>query len=148
MKRVGTHAMKVARILDSKVGDVVTGSAEMPVSDGARLLSENGIGVLVVNDGEGGIGGIFSERDIVRGLVEHGPDYLDMPLERAMSSSVITCTPDNSVDDVMELMTANGIRHLPVVDAERLVGVVSIVDVVRALLARAEFDREMHQMTG
>jgi CBS domain-containing protein len=140
--------MKVARILDSKGGDVVTGSTEMPVSDGARLLSENGIGVLVVSDAEGGISGIFSERDIVRGLVEYGTDYLDMPLGRAMSSSVITCTPDNSVEGVMELMTANGIRHLPVVDAKTLVGVVSTIDVVRALLVRAELDREMHQMTG
>ncbi len=74
-----------------------------------------------MSDAEGGISGIFSERDIVRGLVEYGTDYLDMPLGRAMSSSVITCTPDNSVEDVMELMTANGIRHLPVVDAETLV---------------------------
>ena len=65
-----------------------------------------------------------------------------------MSRSVITCTPENSVNDVMELMTGNEIRHLPVVDGEELIGVISIVDVVHAMLARAEFDKEVRQMAG
>ena len=138
--------MKVARILDAKSRNVITSAADASVSDVARTLSENNIGVLVVIDAQGGIVGMFSERDIVRGLTEHGANFLDMPVARAMSHPLITCTPENSVEDVMELMNAHGIRHLPVVEAEKKVGVISIVDVVRALLARAEFDTELRQL--
>lgn len=129
--------MKVSNLLDAKGSDVMTITAATLASEAARSLAINGIGALVVAEAEGAIEGIFSERDIVRGVAKFGAEFLDMPISQTMSSSVITCAPENSVNDVMELMTAHQIRHLPVIDGEELIGVISIVDVVHALLARA-----------
>lgn len=140
--------MKVAVLLDAKGRQVMTVAEDTPTSEAARSLAVNGIGVLVVANADGAIEGIFSERDIVRGLTRFGAAYLDMPVGQSMTRSVITCTAENSVNDVMELMTSNEIRHLPVVEGEELVGVISIVDVVHAMLARAEFDKEVRQMAG
>jgi len=146
--RLDSIMMKVAVLLDAKGRQVMTVTADTPISEAARSLAVNDIGVLVVADADGTIEGIFSERDVVRGLARFGAEYLDMPVGQSMSRSVVTCTAENSVDDVMELMTGHKIRHLPVVDGEELIGVISIVDVVHAMLARAEFDKEVRQMAG
>ncbi len=138
--------MKVARILSGKETGVITGDADMPVREAARTLAEKRIGLLVVTGADGILAGVFSERDIVRGLSEHGAEYLDMPVGEGMTRHPITCSPEHRVEDVMELMNAHGIRHLPVLgDDDKLIGVISMVDVVRSLLARAELDREMHR---
>ena len=138
--------MKVDILLDAKGCDVMTVTEDTSVSEAARSLAVNNIGVLVVADAAGRIEGIFSERDIVRGLARVGAGYLDTPVGQSMSRTVITCTRENSVDDVMDMMTGNAIRHLPVVEGEELIGVLSIVDVIHALLARAEFDKDMRKI--
>lgn len=130
--------MKVDEILESKGRDVVTCSEDTPISEAAKLLLEKSIGVLVVTDAARNVAGIVSERDIIRGLVELSDKLLQMPLALSMKRSVITCSANSSIEYAMKLMSANKIRHLPVVDNDKLVGVISTVDVVRALLAEAE----------
>jgi CBS domain-containing protein len=130
--------MKVDEILESKGRDVVTCAEETPISEAAKLLLEKSIGVLVVTDAARNVAGIISERDIIRGLVELGDKLFAMPLALSMKRSVITCSADNSIEHAMQLMSANKIRHLPVVDDSKLIGVISIVDVVRALLAETK----------
>jgi len=83
---------------------------------------------------------LISERDIVRGLTERGPKLLALPVSQAMTSSVITCTPDDSITTVMGRMTRHRIRHIPVVDGGRLCGIVSIGDVVKHRLDELEME--------
>ena len=140
--------MKVAQILGSKGHTVVTSPTTASIAEVAKALSTQGIGVVVATDDQGAIAGIVSERDIVRGLADSGAGLLAMSVAELMTRAVVTCDLEASVDDVMELMTANGIRHLPVVRDDFLVGVISIVDVVRALLAREELNREVRRASG
>jgi len=141
--------LKIKQILDAKGRAVVTIPGDALVSDVIRSLSENGIGVIVVVDEDKKIAGIVSERDIVRGLGNFGVGLLDSNVRKIMTSRVITGDTETAVADVMSLMTSNKIRHLPVVDAdEHLEGLISIGDVVNALLARAQIDRETYLATG
>ncbi len=102
--------------------------------------------MLVVTDAYSNVSGIISERDIIRELVEVGDKSLRMPLSLSMKRSVITCSANSGIEYAMKLMSANKIRHLPVVDNDKLVGVISTVDVVGALLAEAEEKVAYHQM--
>lgn len=141
--------MIIKQILDAKGRAVVTIPSDATVADVAGALSANGIGVIVVLDPSEKIAGIVSERDIVRGLGRRGVAMLDLEVGEIMTNTVITCEAETNVNDVMSLMTANKIRHLPVVDADdRLTGLISIGDVVNALLARAQLDRETYLATG
>lgn len=141
--------MIIKQILEAKGRAVVTIPADATITDVVGSLSANGIGVIVVLDRDEKIAGIVSERDIVRGLGQQGVALLDMEVGKIMTDSVITCDPETNVDDVMSLMTANKIRHLPVVGTDdRLAGLISIGDVVNALLARAQLDRETYLATG
>jgi len=130
--------MTVDIILGGKGEDVITISPETSVADTAKLLSEKRIGAVVVCDSAGGIKGIVSERDIVRGICQHGVGVMDKAVEAIMTAQVHTCTGSHSVIEVMEMMTGRRIRHIPVVEDGRLRGIISIGDVVKKRIADAE----------
>jgi len=135
--------MRIAEILGHKGGPVHpvhTVLAWRTVSVAVERLDEEGIGALVVC-GEGqAVRGIISERDVVRGLRRHGPALLDMRVEDVMTRHVVTCTPDESITAAMARMTHGRHRHLPVVDGGRLVGMVSIGDIVGHRLREVELE--------
>jgi CBS domain-containing protein len=132
--------MKISDILRFKGTDVITTTPAQSVAQVAATLAEHRIGALPVVDGET-VAGIVSERDIVRGLAERGPSVLDSPVREVMTSPVLTCTSADSVDSVAETMTEQRARHMPVVDGGRLIGVVSIGDVVSSRMRQLEHDR-------
>lgn len=138
--------MKVKHLLETKGNAVVTSGGDASIAKVGRLLSSNRIGAVVVVDEAGRAAGVFSERDLVRAVAERGASVLEEPVSAAMTQPVITGDRNTNVRDVMEMMTANKIRHLPVVDRDdRLVGIISIGDVVSATVARLELDRELLQ---
>ena len=120
--------------------DVVTIATDRTIAEVAHTLAGTRVGAIVATDTSGKLAGIISERDIVRALNEHGAALLAMRVEELMTSSVITCTPDSSIVEVMKLMIEHHIRNLPVLEDGVLVGVVTILDVVRSRLAEVETD--------
>jgi CBS domain-containing protein len=122
--------MTVARIINEKGRDVVTASAETSLAALAATLSEKRIGAIVVVE-KGAIRGIISERDIVRAVAKHGGDALVMRASEWMTARVMTCEPRDTINEVMQKMTAGRFRHLPVVENGKLAGIVSIGDVVK-----------------
>lgn len=124
--------MLIEHILATKGPDVVTTSSTATVADAVALLKTFRIGAVVVSDDDGATAaGILSERDIVRALADDGAAALQRPVAQVMTSEVHTCPPSATLDDLMELMTARRIRHVPVMAGGRLAGVVSIGDVVK-----------------
>jgi CBS domain-containing protein len=130
--------MLVKTILRAKGTEVVTAQAEATVAEIARLLRDKRIGCVVIAEAGGRIAGIISERDIVQGLANEGPAFLDRRASQAMVREVVSCTSETSVEELMMLMTARRIRHLPVVENGRLIGIVSIGDVVKNRLDELE----------
>lgn len=133
--------MLVSDILRRKGDKVVAAPPDQTVAEAARLMARESIGSVLVLAG-GSIAGILSERDIVRTLAEAGPACLDRPISELMTTHVITCGPEERVDRVMALMTEGRFRHLPVIDEGRLVGIVSIGDVVKSRLEEAQAELE------
>ncbi|MGH6876871.1 MAG: CBS domain-containing protein [Rhizomicrobium sp.] len=127
--------MQVRHILREKGRDVVMVASDATLSEAARLLTRRRIGALVVGDGEGGVAGILSERDIVRAVAEHSVGALGQSVGRHMTRAVLTCSETDTVDELMETMTHGRFRHLPVVEDDRLRGIVSIRDVVKTRIA-------------
>ena len=123
--------MTVARILKEKGRDVLTTQPHRTLKEAAALLAERGVGAAVVSDAAMSVLGIVSERDIVRAIGAGSASALEEPVSRYMTARVTTVSESASVDHVMELMTAGRFRHLPVVEHGRLVGIVSIGDVVK-----------------
>lgn len=134
--------MTVARLLANKGRDVVTIAADETLGRAAALLAQRRIGAVLVTSADGGIRGILSERDVVRALAQAGEGALSAPVSSQMTAKVVTCREDTAVRDVMEMMTAGKFRHVPVVDGDRLVGIVSIGDVVKARLDEAHSEAE------
>ena len=134
--------MNVAQLLDYKGHDVATISQERSVADAVGMMRERGIGALVVTGSHQPLSGIISERDIVRALGARGAEILSDDVSTLMSRDVVTCTLETHCSTLMGLMTKERIRHLPVVDANRLVGMISIGDVVRARFDELERDRQ------
>jgi CBS domain-containing protein len=133
--------MTNAAVLRSKGSSVETIAAEAPVFDAVRRLGEKRIGALPVLD-LGRIAGIMSERDVIYCLRDHGPEVLDWPVSRVMSSPAITAPPDTDVLAALALMTQRRIRHLPVVEAGEIRGIVSIGDLVKYRMERIEAEAE------
>ncbi len=123
--------MTVARILREKGRDVLTTQSHRTMKEVTALLAAKGVGAVVVSDAAMSVLGIVSERDIVRAVGNGGASVLDEPVSRHMTSKVTTVTENASIDHVMEIMTNGRFRHLPVVEFGRLVGIVSIGDVVK-----------------
>ncbi len=106
------------------------------------MLNENNIGAALVRDTENKIVGIISERDIIRGMARHQPGVTQKLAGELMTSPVITCGPDTSVDQLMEMMTNQRIRHLPVMKDGQLLGLVSIGDVVKQRISEIEHESD------
>ena len=123
--------MTVKAILSRKGTDVVTADPNVSVAEAARLLAARRIGAIVATGADRRIVGILSERDIVRALGEKGPAALDLPVAEIMTRKVITCTTSDTISNIMERMTAGKFRHVPVVEQDRLAGIISIGDVVK-----------------
>jgi CBS domain-containing protein len=134
--------MRINEVLVGKGSvQVVTVRPDATVRDVVRMLAEHNIGALVVSTNGSSVDGIVSERDVVRRLHED-ERVLDAPVSAIMSSEVRTCQGGSTVDEVMALMTAGRFRHVPVVEAGRLRGIVSIGDVVKSRMSQLEFERD------
>lgn len=136
--------MTVSHILGGKGRKVITLPPSTSIHDAAKFLAENRIGAIIITGANGAIEGIVSERDIVRSVAGAGNVNLGKPVSDIMTRTVKTCSESDSEEDLMKLMTDNRIRHLPVVDNGKLVGVVSIGDVVKYRMEAIESEtREM-----
>lgn len=132
--------MNVEAILRGKGRDVATIRPDQTVAVALTALRDRNIGALVASrDGER-VDGIISERDIVHGLAEHGGALLSLEVSAVMTRRVTTCAPADTVADLMALMTNRRIRHLPVTDDGKLVGIVSIGDLVKSRLDEIEYE--------
>jgi CBS domain-containing protein len=132
--------MNVGTILRNKGGAVATIAPHATIRDAAALLRRERIGALVVSNGGNKVEGILSERDIVHGLADRGAALLDVTVDALMTRRVFTCTPRDSVGDLMAMMTERRIRHIPVLTDGMLVGIISIGDVVKHRLDEMEYE--------
>ncbi|MGH7390367.1 MAG: CBS domain-containing protein [Candidatus Rokuibacteriota bacterium] len=139
--------MKVASILKHKGAHVETVRPGATVYSAVWELRLKAIGALVVSEDGRAVLGVISERDIVRGLIEHGQGLLGFPVSRVMTAPAVTCTPEDSITAVMALMTRQRVRHLPVIDHDRLCGIVSIGDVVKHRLDEMELEANVLRET-
>jgi CBS domain-containing protein len=134
--------MTVARILDEKGRDVFTTQPHRTLKEVIELLAGKGVGAVVVSDASLSVLGILSERDVVRVIAKHGASALEDPVSRYMTSKVITVTRDDTIDHVMETMTTARFRHLPVMEDGRLIGLISIGDVVKRHVNALDSERQ------
>lgn len=134
--------MNVKAILNAKGGEVVCIEPTADLAAATQLLSANRIGAVLIRGAGGHIAGILSERDIVRALSQHGSAALALPVGQVMTREVMTCTEDETIGDVMERMTSGKFRHLPVVSKGKLVGLISIGDVVKQRVDEIEHESE------
>ncbi|MBW8755035.1 MAG: CBS domain-containing protein [Sphingomonadales bacterium] len=133
--------MTIARLIEGRTGTIVTCDANASVREGVALLAERRIGAMPVME-NGKIAGIFSERDVIYQLQANGPTMLDRKLREVMTSPAVTVEPDTSVLAALSLMTRRRIRHLPVVQDEEMIGLVSIGDLVKYRIERIESEAE------
>ena len=133
--------MTIAAILQNKGADVVTVKVGSTVRDAVARLAEHRIGALPVCD-SGEVAGIMSERDVIYALQSHGAEILDWPVEKIMTAPAITVETDKQIMSALSLMTQRRIRHLPVVESGRIVGLVSIGDLVKYRMDQIEQEAE------
>jgi CBS domain-containing protein len=136
--------MRIADILRTKGASVATVTETTTVTGLLAELVIHNIGAMVVV-GPDGVVGIVSERDVVRKLHDHGPELLRSSVSDIMSKILVTCTPDDQIDDLSALMTNNRVRHVPVMQGDRLVGIVSIGDVVKNRMEQLQAEQEQLQ---
>ncbi len=130
--------MNVKAILAAKGGEIVCIEPTADLAAASQLLSANRIGAVLIRGAGGHIAGILSERDIVRALSEHGAAALSLPVGQVMTREVATCAEDETIASIMERMTAGKFRHMPVVTKGKLIGLVSIGDVVKQRVEEIE----------
>ncbi len=128
----------VQQLLESKRQKVVSVAPDTTVLDTLKVMAEKEIGAVLVLDGER-LAGIFSERDYARKVVLQGKSSKDTPVGEIMTEKLVCVSPDQTVDDCMGLMTDKRIRHLPVLEHKKVIGVISIGDVVKEMLSEKEF---------
>jgi CBS domain-containing protein len=136
--------MRIADVLRAKGGAVVTINPEASVAELLAGLAEHNIGAMVVA-GPDGLKGIVSERDVVRQLHAHGASLLSQPVEKIMTSMISTCSKSDTVDSLTLLMTEHRVRHVPVLEDGKLIGIVSIGDVVKTRMEELESEHEQLQ---
>jgi CBS domain-containing protein len=135
--------MTIAAILAQKGTDVVSLPADLPLSEAVAMLARHRIGAVPVVDAGGAVRGIFSERDMIRLLADAGADAMSLlatPVGAVMTAEPLTAARDDSILAALSLMTHRRIRHLPVVEHGRLIGIVSIGDLVKHRIDRIESD--------
>jgi CBS domain-containing protein len=139
----------VRQLLEAKSPEVIAIGPEAPVIDAIRLMAERQVGALLVMDGPA-LAGILSERDYARKIVLQGRSSKDTPVRDIMTSTVVTVAPGDSIDRCMQLVTDRRIRHLPVLDDSAVVGVLSIGDLVKAVieLQRQDIDQLQRYIAG
>ena len=136
--------MDVARIIESKGRGVLTTPPSTSVAEVAARLKAARVGAIIVETEDGEVVGIVSERDIVRALVDFAEDLSSQPIAALMTRDVLTCEPSDKVHDIMRQMTESRVRHLPVMEAGTLAGIISIGDIVKHRLE--ELEEESHQL--
>lgn len=134
--------MTVNDILSQKGNQVLTIEPAATLAAAVQMLAQRRIGALVVTGADHRIVGIISERDIVRVLGEKGTAVLGAPVADVMTRKVVTCARNETIAEIMERMTGGKFRHVPVVEHGRLVGIVSIGDVVKARLSELEYEQD------
>ena len=134
--------MRVADVLRGKGSEVAAVPPRLSVSGLLDDLARHNVGAMVVVDDKDALVGIVSERDVVRRLNERGSELLTVPVEEIMTTQVVTCEPGDGIDSLAAIMTERRIRHMPVVENGRLIGIVSIGDVVKGRIQQLESERE------
>ncbi|MCO5733833.1 CBS domain-containing protein [Rhizobium sp. SSA_523] len=134
--------VSVRHMLDAKGRNVVSVSRDKTIAEVAAILHENKIGAVVITSLEERIAGIFTERDLVRSVAVNGASVLSQPVSSAMTTNVTRCHEDNSLNEVMEIMSSGRFRHIPVEEQGRLVGIISIGDVVKTRIHEVETEAE------
>ncbi len=139
----------VKHVLDSKGHDVLSISPTESVFDAIKLMGDKGIGALIVMDGDA-LAGIVTERDYARKVILKGRSSHETPVKDIMTAGVFTTSADQTVDSCMNVMTNKRIRHLPVVDDGKVTGMVSIGDLVKAIIAdqKEEIEQLEHYISG
>ena len=141
--------MNAATILKHKGSGVFTTTSDKSLLEIAKLLAQHGIGCLVIVGDDDRILGIVSERDLLRAISQVGPEVLEEPVSDFMTKTVITARESDTVDQLMTEMTTRRFRHMPVVDRDRLTGLVSIGDLVKIQIAEIEMEAAMtREYTG
>jgi len=139
----------VNQLLDSKGHDILSIAPSASVLDAIRLMADKGVGALIVMDGET-MAGIVTERDYARKVILKGRSSDETPVSDIMSTGVISTSPDQTVNICMNVMTDKRIRHLPVVEGNKVIGLVSIGDLVKAIIAdqKEEIEHLEHYISG
>lgn len=135
--------MTVAQILKVKGTDVVTVQPDDTLAKAVDVLASRRIGAVLVLHPTGAVAGVLSERDVVRTIAHHGADALQQKVSAVMTSEVVHTTPRETIEHIMEKMTHGRFRHLPVLDDGRLIGIVSIGDVVKRRIDDAVHEAEV-----
>jgi CBS domain-containing protein len=134
--------MHIAAVIKRKGSDVVSIAPDRTIAEAVSLLTDHGIGAVLVLDSTGSVQGILSERDIVNGLSSHGADALTQRVDALMTRDVLHCSPRDTVATVMKIMTEQRTRHLTVMEDGKLAGMISIGDVVKQRLIDANLEVE------
>ena len=134
--------MKLAALIHGKSHEIFKIRDNQNIAEAAIALTEHKIGALLVEGQDGQIAGILSERDIVGGMAPHGADLHDVEVSELMTTNVIRCSPDDTVNEAMVMMTDRRIRHLPVFDGEELAGFISIGDLVKCRIMEVQSEAE------
>ena len=132
--------MNVATILKQKGRDVFTTTSDKSLLDIAKLLAQHGIGCIVIVGDDDKIAGIVSERDLMRAIGQGGPKVLEQPVSDFMTKTVVTAREADTINRLMAEMTTRRFRHMPVVERDRLIGLVSIGDLVKIQIAEIEME--------
>ena len=135
--------MKVQEVLGKKSATVITVTPDQSLLEASQLLAQHKIGVVVVVDSEGAPVGILSERDIVRELAEVQSEVVNRSIRDAMTEDIVIGFPEDDLAYVSSTMTDRRIRHLPIMEDEKLVGIISIGDVVKAQLDNVQYEAHM-----
>jgi CBS domain-containing protein len=134
--------MKLAELIRGKSHEIVKIRSDQKIAEAANILTENKIGALLVEDRNGAIVGIISERDIVGGMAPHGADLHDVEVSELMTTKIIRCSSQDTVNEAMAMMTDRRIRHLPVFEGEELIGFISIGDLVKCRIMEVQSEAE------
>jgi CBS domain-containing protein len=137
--------MKVASILKAKGAHVVTVRPTETIQHAAAKLRLEGVGALIVSHDGATLDGMITERDITKGFAVHGADLASKHVYDLMEAGVLTCKPEDGIADVARLMTSRRLRHLPVTDGLRLVGIVSVGDILKYRLDEVELEARVMQ---
>ena len=137
------HKVKISTILDNKGSVVYSISPENTLKQMADEMLAKKIGSLLVTDKEGALVGIISERDFLTIVGEHTKDWEDITVSDVMTKEVVTAAPEDTLEQVMSIMTEHHIRHIPVIGNDKIVGVLALGDIINALLDKSLFQNKL-----